>query len=217
MTIRILLADDHTMVRDGLRQLLTAQTGMSVVGEASNGLEAVQAVGQLRPDVVVMDIGMPGLNGIEAAVRIRAASPATQVVILSMHADIEHIARALQAGALGYVLKESAGQEVVKAVRSVHARHRYVSERISDKIIDSELTQMSEPQQSGPLASLSPREREVLQLVAEGHSSAEIGQRLSLSPKTIETYRSRLMIKLSLEDIPSLVKFAVNHGITSSE
>jgi two-component system, NarL family, response regulator NreC len=163
-----------------------------------------------------MDIGMPELNGIDATSLIRAASAPTQVVILSMHASAEHIVRALQAGALGYLLKESAGREVVAAVRSVHTQRRYVSEQISATMIDDYLTQLRNPQAPSPLASLSRREREVLQLVAEGHSSADIGRRLSLSPKTIETYRSRLMKKLGLEDIPSLVKFAVYHGLTPS-
>lgn len=216
MTIRVVLADDHAVVRDGLRLLLTAETDLSVIGEATNGREAVQQVERLQPDVVVMDIGMPELNGIDATLQIRAASPPTQVVILSMHASAEHIVRALQAGALGYLLKESAGREVVAAVRSVHAGRRYVSAQISATMIDGYLAQMSDPQQRSPLASLSRREREVLQLVAEGHSSADIGRRLSLSPKTVETYRSRLMHKLGLEDIPSLVKFAVHHGLTPS-
>jgi DNA-binding NarL/FixJ family response regulator len=216
MTIQVVLADDHAVVRDGLRLLLTAETDISVIGEATNGLEAVQQVQSLQPHVVVMDIGMPELNGIDATSLIRAASAATQVVILSMHASAEHIVRALQAGALGYLLKESAGREVVAAVRSVHTQRRYVSEQISATMIDDYLTQLRNPQSLSPLASLSRREREVLQLVAEGHSSADIGRRLSLSPKTIETYRSRLMKKLGLEDIPSLVKFAVYHGLTPS-
>jgi len=174
-------------------------------------------VQQLRPDVAVVDIAMPELNGIEATREIRQTCPTTQVVILSMHSTAEHIFRALEAGALGYLLKESAGMEVVDAVRAVHAGRRYLSQRIADTVVDDYLRQRQAAEAKSPLERLTPRERQVLQLVVEGKSSAEIGDILALSPKTIETYRSRIMQKLGLHDLPSLVKFAIQHGITPLE
>jgi DNA-binding NarL/FixJ family response regulator len=157
---------------------------------------------------------MPGLNGVEATLQIRHGSPATQVVILSMYSSTEHIFRALQAGAQGYVMKESAGKEVVNAVRAVHAGRRYLSQRIADTVIDNYVYVRQTGRVKSPLEHLSPREREVLQLVVEGKSSAEIAQILYLSSKTVETYRSRLMHKLGVNDLPSLVKFAIEHGLT---
>jgi len=217
MTITVLLADDHAVVRDGLRLLLEAQGDIKVVGDAANGHEAVHQVERLRPDVVVMDIAMPELNGIEATQQIREGCPSAQVVILSMHYTSEHIFRALQAGARGYLLKESAGIEVVNAVRTVQAGHRYLSQKISDKVIDNYVHQREAAETTSPLARLSPRERQVLQLVAEGKSSAEIASVLSLSHKTVETYRSRLMQKLGISDLPSLVKFAIRQGLIPLE
>lgn len=216
-TISVFLADDHAVVRDGLRMILEAQGDITVVGDAADGRQAVRLVQQLRPDVAVMDIGMPELNGIEATREIRQTCPTTQVVILSMHSTAEHIFCALQAGALGYLLKESAGVELVEAVRAVHAGRRYLSQRISETVIDDYLRQRQATVPESPLERLTPRERQVLQLVVEGKSSAEIGDILSLSPKTVETYRSRLMQKLGINDLPSLVKFAIQHGITSLE
>ncbi len=214
MAIRIFLADDHAVVRDSLRFLLEAQSDITVVGDAANGREAVRKVQKLHPDVVVMDIAMPDLNGIEATLQIRQSHPATQVVILSMYSSTEHIFRALQAGALGYVMKESAGKEVVDAVRAVHAGRRYLSQRIADTMIENYVHLRGKVQAKSPLEDLSPREREVLQLVVEGKSSAEIAEILYLSAKTVETYRSRLMHKLGVSDMPSLVKFAIEHGLT---
>ena len=210
--IKVLLADDHAVVRDGLRVLLEAQSDISVVGDAANGREAVRRALQLHPDVVVMDIAMPELNGIEATQQIHDASPSTQVLILSMHSTTEHIFRALQAGARGYLLKESAGTEVVDAVRVVHAGRRYLSQKIASTVLDDYI---SERNRASPLDSLSPRERQILKLVADGCSSARIAEMLHLSPKTVDTYRSRLMEKLNLSDIASLVKFAIQHGLTS--
>lgn len=214
--IRVFLADDHAIVRDGLRAILEAQSDITVVGDAADGRQAVRLVQQLRPDVAVVDIAMPELNGIEATYEICQTCPDTQVVILSMHSAVEHIFRALQAGARGYLLKESAGQEVVEAVRAVYAGRRYLSGRIGETVIDDYLRQRQAATKS-PLERLAPRERQVLQLVAEGKSSVEIGDILFLSPKTVDTYRSRIMQKLGLRDLPSLVKFAIQHGITSLE
>ncbi len=216
LAITVFLADDHAVVRDGLRVLLEAQPDISVVGDAANGRDAVHQVTQLCPNVVVMDIAMPELNGIEATQQIYEACPSAQVIILSIHSTTEHIFRALQAGARGYLLKESAGIEVVNAVRAVHAGHRYLSQKISDRLIDDYVRQRRASDVS-PLTRLSPREREVVQLVVEGKSNAEIAGILSLSLKTVETYRSRLMRKLGISDLPSLVKFAVQHGLTPLE
>ncbi|MBC8446547.1 MAG: response regulator transcription factor [Chloroflexi bacterium] len=217
MSITVFLADDHAVVRDGLRVLLEAQSDISVIGDAANGRAAVHLVAQLCPDVVIMDIAMPDLNGIEAARKISEVCPSTQVIILSMHSTTEHIFRALQAGARGYLLKESAGIEVVNAVRAVHAGHRYLSQKISDWLIDDYVRQGQAVEAKSPLARLSPREREVVQLVVEGKSNAEIAGILSLSLKTVETYRSRLMHKLGISDLPGLVRFAIQHGLTPLE
>jgi len=214
--IRVFLADDHAIVRDGLRMILEAQSDMTVAGDAADGRQAVRLVEQLQPNVVVMDIAMPELNGIEAAQQIRETCPSAQVIILSMHSSAEHIFRALQAGARGYLLKESAGAEVVDAVRAVHAGRRYLSQRITETVVEDYVHQRQAEAKS-PLDLLSPREREVLQLVVYGKSSAEIAEILFLSPKTVETYRSRLMQKLGLHDLPSLVKFAIQHGVTALE
>jgi len=216
MTIRVFLADDHAVVRDGLRLLLETQPDIDVVGEAANGREAVLQAQLQCPDVLVMDIVMSELNGIEATRRTRALCPSTQVVVLSMYSTAEHIARAFQAGALGYVLKESAGLEVVKAVRAVHSGSRYVSQKLAETGI-YDLAQTRQGRSASPLERLSEREREVLQLIVEGRTSAQIAGILALSPKTIETYRSRLMHKLGLSGLPSLVKFAIQHGLTPLE
>ena len=207
----VVLADDHAVVRDGLRVLLEAHSDIQVIGDAANGRQAVRLALQLHPDVVVMDIAMPELNGIEATQQIHDASPSIQVLILSMHSSSEHIFRALQAGARGYLLKDSAGAEVVDAVRAVHAGRRYLSQKIASTVLDDYI---SERHRASPLDSLSPRERQILQLVAEGKSSAEAAALLFLSPKTVDTYRSRMMQKLGIGDMSSLVKFAIQHGIT---
>jgi DNA-binding NarL/FixJ family response regulator len=215
MSISVFLVDDHTIVRDGLRYLLEAHGDMKIVGEAANGRDAVKAVRKLQPDVVIMDILMADLNGIEATEQICRECPATRVVVLSMQSSSESILRALRAGARGYLFKESAGRELVQAIHAVRAGHRYLSAKVSDQVIGACLTQKEEFRD--PLSVLSHREREVLQLVVEGKTSAEIAGTLFLSVKTIETYRSRLMQKLGIKDIPGLIKFAIQQGITSLE
>lgn len=215
--ITIILADDHAVVRDGLRFLLAAQPDLSVVGDAANGREAVRQVAQHCPDIAILDIAMPELNGIEAMGQIHERCPDTQVIILSMYATSQHIFRALQAGARGYLLKESAGAEVVQAVRAVYSGRRHLSQKIADKVVNGFVSQDEAKRDQPPLARLSPREREILQLVVEGKSSAEIGHILALSPKTVETYRSRLTKKLGLRNLPDLVKFAIQHGLTPLE
>ena len=212
MTISVFLADDHRVLRDGLRILLESQVDIQVVGEAENGKKAIEGVSAVKPDVAVMDITMPELNGIEAAQIIHEALPKIGIVILSIHSDLEHIFRALQAGAQGYILKESAGSEVISAVRSVYMGRRYLSLSIRDTLTEA---YMQNRQMESPLDQLSMREREVLQLTVEGHSSAAIAEKLALSPKTVETYRSRLMGKIGVRHLPELVRFAIKHGITS--
>ncbi|MGD8846642.1 MAG: response regulator transcription factor, partial [Desulfobacteraceae bacterium] len=215
MTISVVLADDHAVVRDGLKTLLEIDQNINVVGMSSNGREAVRLITKLRPDVVVMDISMPELNGIEATRQILEQCPDTRVIILSMHATKEHIHRALQAGAKGYLLKESAGAEVVKAVRSVYLGNRYLVQPVAELLIDDYLNGGRAEKFPDPLDQLSAREREVLQLVVEGNASAKIADTLCLSPKTVETYRSRIMAKLNIKDIPGLVKFAIQNGLIS--
>jgi DNA-binding NarL/FixJ family response regulator len=211
MTIEILLVDDHAVMRDGLRLLLETQPDLRVTGEAANGREAVRQAQARCPNVLIMDIAMAELNGIEATRQIGVLCPNTRVVILSMYSTEEHVARALRAGALGYVLKESAGADVIDAVRAAYAGLQYLSPKIAA------LNSVQRRANRSPLQSLSEREREILQLMVEGHSSAHIGGILGLSPKTVETYRSRLMHKLDLHDLPSLVKFAIQHGLTALE
>jgi DNA-binding NarL/FixJ family response regulator len=210
------LADDHAVVREGLRFLLEKKPDIAVIGEAGDGRTAVQMAQKLHPDVVVMDITMPELNGIEAARQIHEISPSTGVVILSMHATSEHIFQALKAGAKGYLLKESAGSEVVKAVRTVHAGGRYLCSKIDENAALDYICHREMDKEKSPLDRLSEREREILQLVVESKSSSEIAKLLSLSPKTVETYRSRLMAKLCVRDVQGLVKFAIQHGLSPS-
>lgn len=215
--VRVLLADDHALVRDGLRMLLETQPDIEVIGEAEDGREAFRQVKKLRPDVVLLDVAMPELNGIEAAEQIHVFDPAIRIIILSMYSTKEHIFRALKAGAAGYLLKESAAAEVLTAVREVWSGRRYLSRKVSDKIVDAFLRPEDHAEIRTPLEVLSPREREILQLVAEGKSSADIGRTLFLSPKTVDTYRSRLMHKLGIGDIAGLVRFAIQHRVIPAE
>lgn len=215
--IEVYLADDHAIVRDGLRFILSAEPDITVVGDAANGRQAVREVLELHPHVAVLDISMPILNGVEAARKIRETCPQTQVVILSMHATSEHIFRAFQAGVLGYLLKESAGREVVAAVRAAAAGRRYLSGRVTEAMVDDYLRDRGAATAHSPLERLSAREREVLQRVVEGQTSAAIAVAIHLSPKTVDTYRSRLMRKLGVQDLPGLVRFAVSLGLTPAE
>jgi DNA-binding NarL/FixJ family response regulator len=208
MAITVLLADDHGVLRDGVRRLLEANVDLQVVATADDGMVAVEKAAELQPDVAVMDISMPRMNGIDATRVIAQRSPATSVVILSMHSSTELVRQATLAGARGFLLKESAGDEVVRAVRAVAAGQRYFGAGIAARLLDL-------PGIPGAgLEVLTAREREVLQLVAEGKSNAEAAAVLGLSPRSVETYRGRLMHKLGIEDLPSLVKFAIRHGIT---
>ena len=213
MRTTVFVADDHAILRDGLATLLAAQPDMEVVGTAANGREAIAEVIRLAPRVAIIDISMPELDGIEAARQILAVNHDIHVMILSMHAGAQHVFHALEAGARGYLLKESASREVIEAVRIVQAGRRYLSPRVAE-IVAQGVTDRSGV---SPLSSLSQREREILKLVADGHSSAEIGTLLHLSPKTVDTYRSRMMQKLHVTDLAGVIKLAIQHGLTSLE
>ena len=215
MTITVFLADDHAMVRDGLQLLLENSGDIEVVGQAGSGRQTVQEVLRTKPDVVLMDIAMPELNGIEATRQLISDLPEIKVIILSMYATSEHIYQALQAGAVGYLLKEAVGMEVVEAVHDAVRGQRYLSQKITETLVDDYLFQREIGTSRSPIDRLSSREREVLQMVAEGLSSAKIADRLVLSPKTVDTYRSRIMQKIGVRDVTELVKFAIRHGLTS--
>ena len=210
MTIRILIADDHEIVAEGLKSLVEAEPGMEVIGIVPDGREAVKHARDSKPDVVVMDMSMPELNGADATRAILQNDPSCRVIVLSMYAEREYVRRALKAGALGYVVKRSAAKEMVDAIRAVHAGQRYLSPRVADVVIEA-----GADDKDDLLAKLSMREREVLQLLAEGNTGAEIAQRLSLSQKTVETYRARLVEKLGIRDLPGLVRFAIQRGIVT--
>lgn len=212
MPINVLLADDHAIVRDGLRALLEANPEIRVIGNAANGRQVVNQLKTLRPDVVIMDISMPELNGIDATREILDISSEARVIILSMLGTPEHVFRALQAGVRGYLLKESAGREVMEAVLAVYAGEFYFSKPITQTLVTGYLHQRVNAQQ-GPLENLSLRESEILRMVVEGKTSAEIGESLHLSPKTVESYRSRMMQKLGITDLPELIKFAIRKGL----
>ena len=211
MPIRVLIADDHGVVAEGLKHLIEAQADLQVIGIVADGREAVRVSRDSQPDVVVMDLSMPELNGADATRAILERDPKCRVIVLSMYAEREYVRRALRAGAVGYVVKRSAAKELVDAIRAVHAGQRYLSPRIADVVIDD----YSAEERDDPLSKLSAREREVLQLLAEGKTGAEIAQRLALSPKTVETYRARLVEKLGIRDVAGLVRFAIQHGIVS--
>jgi DNA-binding NarL/FixJ family response regulator len=213
MVIRVLLADDHGVLRDGVQRLLEVHSDIKVVSMASDGREAVEMAGRLRPDVVVMDITMPVLSGIDATRAMVEKLPEIGVVMLSMHSTVELVRQALLAGARGYLLKESAGREVESAVRAVAAGRRFLGAGIADKIA----AEYPYAAKRSDLDYLTPREREVLRLIVEGRSSAEAAAILGLSPRSVDTYRARLMDKLQIDDLPSLVKFAIRHGITTTD
>ena len=212
MSTRVLIVDDHALVRDGLRVHLEMRGDLVVVGEAANGRDAIAMAEALRPDVIIMDVAMPELNGIEATRLICERLPDVKVLMLSMHNSHEHCFRALRSGARGYILKESAGEEVLLAVRTLMRGRRFLGAGLTPPH-DLPAGGIDRNSKS-PIENLSYREREVFQLVVEGKSSSEIAVILSLSSKSVDTYRSRLMRKLGVESIPSLVKLALLHNIT---
>jgi DNA-binding NarL/FixJ family response regulator len=211
MSLRVLIVDDHPVVADGIRHLLAAQDGIEVVGTAGDGAQAVRLAGELRPDVTLMDIVMPQMNGIDALREILRRDGEARVLMLSMYSDTDRVYQALHAGARGYVLKRDLSDELVGAIRQVGNGGRYLSPGVTDTVVTDYLQERRAPE---ALNQLSSRERHVLQMLVEGKSAAAVARKLQLSPRTIETYKARLMRKLGLADLPALVKFAVRHGLT---
>jgi len=212
--IRVLVADDHALFRAGVRKLLQSFEGVEVVGEAGDGQEALELSGAQRPDVLLMDIGMPRLNGVEAAARLTREGSRPRVIILSMHTGEEHVLRAIRAGAAGYLLKDAKPPELEAAVRAVARGEIYLSPAISRYVVDDVRRGGAE---SGPLDRLTPRQREVLQLIAEGNTTKAMASRLGLSVKTVETHRAQLMERLDVHDVAALVRLAVRLGLVESE
>ena len=215
MPIRIVLADDHVVMRNGLRLVLERQADFTVVGEANDGREAIAMTGRLLPDVVVMDIAMPLLNGIEAAKRISADYAGTAVLILSMHSDESYILRALKAGARGYLLKDSAETDLIQALRAVSSRKAFFSPAVSKVLADDYVRQVKQRGLEDPYDLLTARERELLQLVAELKTTKEIARLLGVSHHTVDTHRGNMMQKLKVHSVPELILYAVRKGIIS--
>ena len=214
--IKILLADDHQIVRDGLRSMLEKQQGFQVVAEADNGKTAVDLALEFTPDVIIMDVTMPELNGIEATRMILKAFPRCKVIALSMHSDKRYVTRALKAGALGYLLKDSAFDELVKAIRTVLRNRIYLSSEINEAVVKEYLDKTEKLEQPA-YSILTDRERQIVQLIAEGKTTKEIAAILNISVKTVETHRQRAMNKLNIDSIAGLTKFAIREGLVSLE
>jgi DNA-binding NarL/FixJ family response regulator len=216
MSIKVLLVDDHAIIREGLRSLLEKQTDVEVVADTDDGRKALELVRDLSPDIVIMDVTMPRLGGIEATRQITGGFPDVKVIALSIHSKRRFVADMLSAGAAGYILKECLFDELVAAIRAVAAGGRYLSPRITDVVVDDYVKRLSSGSDS-PLASLTSREREVLQLVAEGKSTKEIALELHVSTKTIEANRRAIMEKLDMHSVAELTKYAVREGLTALE
>jgi DNA-binding NarL/FixJ family response regulator len=214
VTVKIFLADDHKILREGLRSLISEIPGMEVIGEAGNGREAVRLATKLRPDLVVMDVNMPDLNGIEATRQLLKDLPAVKVIALSMYSDKRFVTGMLRAGASGYILKASAFDELAKAFETVIAGEIYLSPKVAGVVVEDYLGHLYE-EKSEPTELLTPREREIIQLLAEGRSSKEIASLLHVSEKTVHTHRQNIMEKLNLHSIAELTKYAIREGITS--
>ena len=211
---RVLLADDHALVRAGIRALLESMDGVTVVAEAGNGSEVLELARAHRPDIVLLDISMPGLGGLEASVQLKQELPEVRVVMLSMHANEEYVLQALRAGAAGYMLKDSATGELELAMKAVMQGETYLSPPISKQVVEGYVQRVGSEQPAAD--NLTPRQRQVLQLIAEGHSTKEIAYRLELSVKTVETHRAQLMDRLHIRDIAGLVKYAIRNGLVSA-
>jgi len=215
--IRILLADDHRIVREGFRALLQAQPDFEIIGETGDGLDAVRLVEQHKPQVLVLDLMMPGLNGLEVARQVTQRVPRTRIVVLSMHANEAYVLEALKNGACAYVLKDATAAELVRAVREAHAGRRYLSPPLSEPAIDRYIQRARTSDSLDLYDTLTNREREVLQLASEGHTNAEIATRLFISPRTVETHRANVMHKLGLRSQTDLVRYALQRGIVPME
>ena len=217
--MRILLADDHTLVRAGLRALLESLGEGAEISEAGDGRRALELIAAERPDVALLDISMPGLNGLEVAARVARDSPRTRLVILSMHSGPSHVAQALRSGAVGYLLKDAAAEELGLALRAVMSGETYLSPAISRQVVDGYLGRAARPEGDPPDidVQLTPRQREILQLVAESRSSKEVAAMLQLSVKTVEAHRSQIMERLGIHDLAGLVRYAIRVGLVSSE
>jgi len=213
--LRVLLADDHTLVRAGLRKLLESMNDIEVVGEADDGLAVLQLAEQLQPHLVLMDIAMPGLNGLETTARLAKVLPDVRVVILSMHQSEEYVRQALRNGAVAYLLKDAAPLELELALKAVLRGETYLSPAVSRGIVSDYVQRLRADEQPGD--GLTPRQREVLQLVAEGHSTKVIARRLDLSVKTVETHRSQLMKQLDIHEVAGLVRYAMRNGLISPD
>jgi two-component system response regulator NreC len=216
MSIRIILADDHTIVRHGLNKLLQQEEDMKVIAQASDGHSTVELTRELSPDMVIMDIGMPDLNGIDATQQITRELPQVKVIGLSMHSGKKFVIEMLNAGASGYLLKDCALEELTTAIKTVAAGQIYLSPSITDVVIDNYIRR-SETKENSAFSLLSQREREVLQLMAEGKTTKQIGLQLHISPKTVEGHRLRLMTKLNMDSVAKLTKYAIQEGLTSAE
>jgi len=214
--VKILLADDHKIIRDGLRSLIDNKSGMEVVAEAENGRNAVRLTRKLKPDVIIMDISMPDLNGIEATRQIISESPGVRVIALSMHIDKRFVVEMFNAGVSGYLLKDCAFEELYGAIRAVVSNQTYLSPKIAGTVIKDYVHHVT-TKHAPPATHLSPREREVLQLIAEGKNTKEIAARLNVSVKTVETHRRKIMERLNIHSIAELTKFAIREGLTSLE
>jgi two-component system NarL family response regulator len=213
MSIRVLLVDDHQMMRDGLRSILDLEGDLDVVGEAANGHEALEMVETLQPDVIVMDVGMKVLNGIEATRQIKDGNPRVNVIGLSTYSDGPYVLSMLEAGASGYVIKDNAVDEIRRAIRAVAAGHHYLCPEIAKSVVDSNLRRSSEEGGSA-YSLLGSREREILQLLAEGHTSGEIGQQLHIATTTVDSHRRNIMRKLDVHSVAELTKLAIRQGLT---
>jgi DNA-binding NarL/FixJ family response regulator len=213
-TIKILLADDHKLLREGLRALIEEQRNMIVVAEAEDGRSAVRLAAELSPDIIVMDISMPGLNGIDATRQITAESPDIKVIALSMHADRNFVVEMFKAGAAGYLLKDCAFEELILAIRAVSSKKAYLSSKLSETMI-KDYVDLFPKKKLSAFSALTAREREVLQLLAEGKSTREVAAKLNVSTKTVETFRRLIMTKLDIHSIAELTKYAIRAGLTS--
>jgi DNA-binding NarL/FixJ family response regulator len=215
--IKVLIADDHTIVREGIRMILAIHEDIEVIGEAANGIEAIEKTGKLCPDVVLMDIAMPGLGGLEAALEILKTHPQSKVLVLTQYDDIEYIYRFLKAGAVGYVLKKAAGSELVSAIRTVYQGKSFIDPSVAEKVIQGFVSTSHSGSEEDLYEKLSDREKQVLKLIAEGQSMQQIADTLVLSIKTVMTHRTNIMEKLNIHNRTELIKYAIRKGLIRTD